>query len=168
MEKKTNDKVLIGMARKMKKPNTVVLAAAHAAHMIDCDFIFFNFENFDMNNNKVTGLIYHDGKWQEAKTRLPDVIDNSPPRKEHKHIFEAIKNSIPTTMRRIGNKDYVNKRLLKKKVYNHLIIPFRQVESHDIIIDFLDEHRKVVLKPTGGNQGENIYYIEKNGHSYEI
>lgn len=156
------------MARRMKKPNQVALAAAHAAHMIDCDFIFFNFENFDVDNNKVQGLVYQDGVWQKAVSRLPDVIDNSPPRKEHQPIFDAIKGTIPMTMRRIGNKDHVSKRILNDQVYDHLIIPFKKAQDHDVILRFLDEHHKVVLKPAGGNQGENIYYIEKMGDQYEI
>ena len=50
MIKVTDNKYLLGMMRQFKAPNHLVVAAVHAAHMIGCEFIFFqpdkiNFEN---------------------------------------------------------------------------------------------------------------------------
>lgn len=97
---------------------------------------------------------------------FPDVIDNSPSKKSSKNIYQQLEKRIPLTMRRIGNKDIISKRLLREKRYHHLIIPFQEIQTKKDVYNFLDRYELVIIKPRGGNRGRNIYFAEREDGKY--
>src|SRR5699024_10259687 len=157
----TNRKPVIGMMRHANKPNKVVLAAAHAAKMINCEFFYFQPDKVNFNKKKILGQFCINGTWEEHETNFLDVIDNSPPKKQTKHIHDKLQSVIPFTTFRIGNKNSVNKRIFDDGQYSELVIPFESINSKREIDLFLDKYSKTVIKPKSSNRGRNIFYIER-------
>jgi len=161
-------KPLIGMLRQFKQPNSMALAAALSANMLNCNFLFFNPEDIDLKNKKINGLVLDNGKWTRQISNYPDVVDNSPPRKENKAVYAELEKSIPFTMHRIGNKDYVSSNLIKDDDYKDLVIPYQTLTSEHDIYKMLELYKKIIVKPTGGNRGNGILYIEQVGQTYIV
>ncbi|WP_180524016.1 YheC/YheD family protein, partial [Staphylococcus haemolyticus] len=100
-------------------------------------------------------------------TEFPDVIDNSPSKKISKNIYQELEKTIPFTMHRIGNKDFVNKRLINER-YAELVIPYRDLKNINDVKEMLSVHSRIIIKPSGGNRGKGISYIEKKDDKYTI
>lgn len=149
------------MLRQFNTPNTMALSAALCANMLDCDFIFFNPSDVDLTNRKINGLTLVDGKWVRKLTNYPDAIDNSPARKANRSIYNELEKSVPFTMHRIGNKDFVSKKLMNDVEYRDLVIPYKNLNEFNDAMEMLNQHSKIIIKPTGGNRGNGIVYIEK-------
>lgn len=163
----TRKKPLIGMLRHFENPNTMAKAAALSAEMLDCDFFFFNPKDVDINHKNINGLFLKNGKWTRMVTEFPDVIDNSPSKKISKNIYQELEKTIPFTMHRIGNKDFVSKRLINEK-YAELVIPYRDLKNISDVKEMLSVHSRIIIKPSGGNRGKGIIYIEKKDDKYTI
>lgn len=159
-------KPVIGMMRHFARPNHLAVAAAFSAKMIDCEFFFFTPNDINFNNRKIEGFFYEDGQWVKRLTNFPDVVDNSPSRNSTRAIYEELEKHVPLTMRRIGNKNIVNKRILDDGIYSDLIIPFCETNNITEILAFLQRYEKIVIKPAGGNQGKGIRFIKKNNETY--
>ena len=99
-------------------------------------------------------------------TEFPDVIDNSPSKKISKIFIKNLK-TIPFTMHRIGNKNFVNKRLINER-YAELVIPYRDLKNINDVKEMLSVHSRIIIKPSGGNRGKGIIYIEKKDDKYTI
>ena len=158
--------VTIGMLRQFSKPNQLVLAAAHAAKMIDCNFFFFHPTDVNFESRKIMGLFYEDGEWVRRETEFPDVVDNSPSRREYRETFNRLSKEVPFTMRRIGNKDVVNNRIKQDAVFAKYIIPSNKITSVEDILAFLKEYDAIVVKPAGGNRGKGIHFIAKTEEGF--
>src|SRR5699024_9648801 len=115
-----------------------------------------------------TGLILDNFKWTRQISNYPDVVDKSPPRKENKAVYAELEKSIPFTMHRIGNKDYVSSNLIKDDDYKDLVIPYQTLTSEHDIYKMLELYKKIIVKPTGGNRGNGILYIEQVGQTYIV
>ena len=165
--KNTRKKPLIGMLRHFENPNTMAKAAALSAEMLDCDFFFFNPKDVDINHKNINGLFLKNGEWIRMVTEFPDVIDNSPSKKISKNIYQELEKTIPFTMHRIGNKDFVNKRLINER-YAELVIPYRDLKNINDVKEMLSVHSRIIIKPSGGNRGKGIIYIEKKDDKYTI
>lgn len=161
-------KPLIGMLRQFEKPNTMVKAAALSAAMLDCEFFFFNPEDVDIHNKKINGLFLKNGEWKKSITRFPDVIDNSPPRRASREVYKELEKTIPFTMHRIGNKDFVSKRLMSDKKYDGLVIPYKELRSINDVFEMLQSNTSIIIKPTGGNRGQGIIYAEKKNSKFSV
>lgn len=160
--------LVIGMMRNFQKPNHLAVAAAHAAQMINCEFFFFNPKDIDFESRQINASFYEQGKWVKRLTTFPDVVDNSPSRKENREIYTELEKHVPLTMRRIGNKDVVNKRIFDDGLYNDLIIPFQLVENSNDVHQYLKKYKKIIIKPASGRQGKGIRFIEKTEHNYIV
>jgi len=160
--------IRVGMFRQFKTPNTLVLAAAVSARMLDMEFFFFNPEDVDFDKQKIKGQFYENGNWIARETDFPDVIDNSPARKENAATYDRLAKAIPFTMRRIGNKDTIYKRLMKEGVYKELLIPTHNLSSLQDAVDCIENYGRVIMKPKGGNRGRGIFYIEKCRNNYSV
>lgn len=160
--------IKVGMLRQFNKPNTLVLAAAIAAKMLEMEFFFFNPKNIDFDRMVISGLFYEDGQWIRKETSFPDVVDNSPARKVNRQIYARLEEILPFTTHRIGNKDTIYKRLKQEMVYQDLLIPTRNIDTINDVISCLAEYKKVIIKPEGGNKGKGIYYIENKKDTYLI
>lgn len=163
----TRKKPLIGMLRHFKNPNTMAKAAALSAEMLDCDFFFFNPKDVDINHKSINGLFLKNGEWTRMVTEFPDVIDNSPSKKVSKNIYQELEKTIPFTMHRIGNKDFVSKRLINER-YAELVIPYRDLKNINDVKEMLSVHSRIIIKPSGGNRGKGIIYMEKKDDKYTI
>lgn len=163
-----NKTIVIGMMRDFLTPNHLATAAAHAAKMIDCEFFFFNPQDIDFKNRQIKASFYEQGAWVKRLTNFPDVVDNSPSRKANREIYTELEKYVPLTMRRIGNKDVVNKRIFDDGIYSDLVIPFQLVESSNDIYQYLEKYKKIIVKPAGGSQGKGIRFIEKTAHHYIV
>ena len=161
-------KPLIGMLRQFEKPNTMAKAAALSAAMLDCEFFFFNPQDVDLHNKKINGLFLKNGVWTKSITRFPDVIDNSPPRRASREVYKELEKTIPFTMHRIGNKDFVSKRLMSDKRYNGLVIPYKELRSVNDIFEMLQSNAGLIIKPAGGNRGQGIIYVEKKNSKFSV
>lgn len=157
--------IKVGMLRKYKEPNTVVLAAALAAKYYNMDFFFFNLEDVDFKREKIIGKFYIDGIWLKKETEFPDVIDNSPYKSSNKNAYEKLQSIVPFTTRRIGNKIFTYNKIKEDGVYQDLLIPTKKVQSIHDIPEYLNKYQKIIIKPEGGNRGRGICFIENKGES---
>lgn len=161
-----SNRPLIGMLRQFKRPNKLVRVAALEAEKLNCDFIFFHPEDINFKNQTISGQVYRNGKWEKQISRLPDAVDNSPSRKAYREIYKKLEEFTPLTMRRIGNKDVIAKRLIEQRMFANMVIPYEEVSSVQQVMDYLEQYNQIIIKPSGGNQGKGIHFLMKQENEY--
>lgn len=151
-------------------PKERIHALIDAAEEQDVKLVFFSSNDVDLDRRTVNADIYKDGKWEKTTTSLPDIIHNigSVSRAQQSIADRKLRRMIPFTSFFVGNKLYLPKKMVKYRKYAELLAFFRGVTDISVVIDFIDEHGRGVLKPILGRRGENIYFIEKKGNHYIV
>src|SRR5690554_264352 len=157
--------ILIGMLHHRRNPIKVKKSYAYAAvaKAEGAELLFFSPGRVDLDQKIINGYMYKDGKWQEVKSRFPDVIYNagSPDKlKEQQRVIDNLKSNIPFTTHSIGNKLSVYYRLKLDGTFKNYLIPSHNILSLKQFYHYLNHYRKIVFKPVNGHKGQNIVYIE--------
>ena len=165
--------VLIGMLHHRRNPEKVIKSYAYAAvaKAEGAELLFFSPGRVDFDKKIIDGYTYKDGKWQEVKSRFPDVVYNagSPEKlKKSQNIVDRLKEKLPFTTNSIGNKLSVYYRLKLDGTFADYLIPSHNILSIKQFFHYLDYYRKIVFKPVNGHKGQNITYIEKMDNKYII
>ncbi|GAA4072371.1 YheC/YheD family protein [Amphibacillus indicireducens] len=113
---------------------------------------------------------FENNKWVKEKRDFPTVINNiaSTQRIRQSLTERKLRRSHLVTSFALGNKMYLPKILLENRKYAELLVPFKIITNHDVIINYLKENKIGVLKPILGRQGQNIYFIERIKDKYKV
>ncbi|WP_458411568.1 YheC/YheD family protein [Schinkia sp. CFF1] len=164
---------LIGMLHQRKDPTTVIKSYAYAivAKAEGADFIYFSPGGVDFDTETIKGFVYENGSWKEQITPFPDVIYNtgSPEKLEKsKDILDRLRETIPFTTVSIGNKWSVNERLKRGKEFTQYLIPSKLLKEWKDLVEHLDAHQAVVVKPMDGRKGQGIYFIKSSEQGFIV
>lgn len=163
-----NNRPLIGMLREFKRANKLVTAAAIEAEKLNCNFIFFHPDDIDFESKTVEGQIYMNQKWEKKTLRFPDVVDNPLGTKKYRDIYIRLEEIIPFTSTKIGSKDIVANRIKEQKMFANMVIPYEMCSNSDQIMEYLQKHGRIIIKPKSGRNGKGILFIMKYENEYII
>ncbi|TFJ91637.1 YheC/YheD family protein [Lentibacillus salicampi] len=160
----------IGFMRNFKNPTTMAKITAMFCQSRGIDLIYLRPRDVNTTNNTVKGKMFVNNTWQAVNKELPIIIDVSAYcfNKKNQEIMEYLRNNtILTFDKKNGvNKERLQRELKKDEHFAHLVIPTREVESFSDIEDFLQQYASIVMKPIGGQRGNGIYILRKEGDTY--
>ena len=146
--------VTIGMLRNRERPTFSALAAAHAAVMQGAKLIFFSAADVDIVAENIRGWTYEHGGWRRVSSRLPDVIINDQSSIRHREIWDALQARVPFTSPLIGDKIEIMRRMEEGDFYRRLQIPTRRLTSFSVLLNMIERHGRIVVKPKDGSKRE--------------
>lgn len=145
-------------------------SCAAVAKLEGHDFFYFSPGKVDFENKLITGWVYENGEWIEKEMPFPDVIYNAsgPKTEKQQNVYRILKQTIPFTSHSVGTKMRVYEKVKKGKDFAEFLIPYKKIETFTTIIEFIDIYRKVVIKPSSGNKGRNVFFLEKSGERFVL
>ncbi|WP_102347304.1 YheC/YheD family endospore coat-associated protein [Bacillus sp. Marseille-P3661] len=162
----------IGMLHYRKHPDSIMKAYACAAvaKMEGVHFFFFSPGKVNFEKETILGYVFEEGTWREKDQPFPDVIFNATPMKTpfQKEVYRRLKKKIPFTSYPIGNKMKVFKIISTISEFSHFLIPSMKVKDCKQVLQQITDNQRVVMKPLKGNQGKQVFFIEKNNNLFEV
>jgi len=145
-------------------------AFAAVAKAEGAELLYFSPGAVDFEKGIINGHKYDGGEWISTVSRYPDVIYNATGFSGNKQLktAKALRQKIPFTSFSVGSKMTVYRNLMKYKKYSDYLILSEKVSSAEDFFAFLQRYPKVVLKPSWGRQGIDIYYVKKEGSEFKI
>jgi hypothetical protein len=126
-----------------------------AACMHKIKYFAFCTKDVDLENQTINGTFWEDGEFVKKITPFPTLFDfrlgNTLDRK-NPEVYQVSRHGI-------GDKFSNAKWLLEGKFADFVIES--QSYADCSIKEFLNKHKTIILKPSGGSNGEGIYKIEK-------
>lgn len=169
MEKQT---VLIGLFHNRADPRLVSRAYLYSAiaKLEGAELFYFTPKGVNLTKRQIKGLYYHHGEWLAKTYPFPDVIINAVNFQLpwQKTIENALRKEIPFTSYPVGSKLDVYQKLAKSPVLKQHLIPYQVLKKKSDLIQFLDKHPEIVVKPIRGHHGENVMRITKDGNKYQL
>jgi len=156
--------MLIGYLHYRKKPFGVNRAYTFAAVAKAEGAKALYFSPGAIDNGRINGYVYNNGEWEQTSSRYPDVVYNTTgfSRERQLSAVEALQQTgIPFTSYSIGTKMTVYKNLKRYKAFADYLVPSEAVMSKRHLSALLDRYSDIILKPSSGHQGQNIYRIRK-------
>lgn len=159
------DKIIIGVYRDFDPVGVIdnerLDAAIEESDKQNIRLVFFDNENINFKDELITGVYRYRGKWENIRTKIPEIIINPIPKGEaDRTAIENMLRGVSTfTSYQVISKMGLYNKLKDSKKYSKYAIESKEVESYIDILDSIERNKKVVLKPINGRQGDNIYLI---------
>lgn len=149
-----------------KVPRMYPLAAI--AKQENVFFYYFTPKHVNFDNQTVEGF-YYDNGWKKEVLPFPDIVINSARLKSESNIeiCKKLSKHVLFSEEKIGSKKAVD-RVLKKSKYRKHLPETIKLNSEADLIDFINKHHKVVLKPSKGAKGKSVYFITKEDQTIKI
>ena len=162
--------IVIGFMHYRKKPTNRAYAFSAVAKSEGAELLFFSPGAVDFEKRKINGYMYEKGEWVNVISDFPDVICNVTgfSKEKQDEIVDKLHEEIPFTSYPIGSKDTVYKNIMKYKEFSHYLVPSENVLSIERFFKLLDKYGEIVLKPSMGCQGKDVYYIHKENSFYKV
>lgn len=157
--------VSIGMMRPYP-PGAVAVAMAHAALHQGAEFFFFNPQDVDVEDETIDGQFYEDCEWKRRRTPLPDVVENSPIMSVPPKVWEMLVRRARITTPPLGGKLNIDQRMRKAGLFPELLIPTSPLRSADDLVQQIDLHEQVIVKPVFGSGGRSVMYFTTHQDGY--
>ena len=162
----------IGFMRNNKNPTELAKLVSITSKSYGIDVIYLRPKDVDMLNGKVSGKIFINNKWIQIQTELPKFIDISRfcfKRKNREIINYLRENTILSDDGRISfNKKRLQEKLSEDPKFKNLVIPSKIANEFDDILNFVEDYKKIVLKPVSGQFGDGIYILIKDDKNYRL
>ena len=162
--------VLLGFMHYRKKPTNKAYAYAAVAKSEGAEVLYFSPGAIDFEKKKIAGFMYLDGEWKKVTSDFPSVIFNIVgfARERQNQILDRLSEEVPFTSFPIGSKVTVYKNLMARGEFSNYLVPSEEISSVEQFFSLLNKYEEVVIKPSMGCQGKNVYYIKKQDEFYEI
>ncbi|WP_377891463.1 YheC/YheD family protein [Alkalihalobacillus sp. R86527] len=144
------------------------------AKFCDEHHIFFyvnTLKNWD--ENSVIGMRWHTDQWIESKLPLPAIIYNRIHSRRLENSSEI--NSLKELWRK-HNIPYFNEAFIDKWDVHEMLLLYEEIapylpesallDSMDSLVQMMNRHDTIYLKPINGSQGRHIYRISKSHDCY--
>lgn len=175
-EQLTSKQISMGMlvgtiknSGRFRKYNNMRFACTGVAKVKGHNFFFFRPEDIDFKNKIIYGFYYNkEGGYSRKKYRYPDVIIDRLRRRgleEFQHVYDEFEG-IPFNNVRDGgslDKSYIYKVVSESTEFKNFLIPYMDIVTTDEIMDFVNAHSKIILKPTVASFGDGIVSIFQKG-----
>jgi hypothetical protein len=136
--------------------------------------LFYVFPLQSFSNGYITGYHLKDGNWCKSKLPIPDVIYNRihSRKVEFGDVFHQFRKQLQEDQIPMFNDRFLS----KWEVYDVLMteehlqpyIPITKLYSKNNLVDMLQQHPVLFLKPLHGSQGRNIIRIEQDRGVYKL
>lgn len=152
--------------RKVKK----AYAFAAVAKAEGIDFFYFTPNKINFKEKIILGKVLENGQWAERVFPFPDVVYNAGASSSSQSRIKSDKLSemVPFTSHSVGSKFRVYNKINKGHKFANYLIPFKIIYNEKAIYEYLNNHQKIILKLTSGNQGTGLYYVERVGDKYLV
>jgi len=164
--------MLIGYMYHRKKPMGLNRAYAFAsvAKAEGAELLYFSPGAIDFEARRINGYVYRNGTWEDIVSPFPDVVCNVKNffKKKQLEAAKRLQREIPFTSISVGTKMVVYNNLMKYKEFAAYLVPTERVSSARRLLALTEQYPRLVLKPAGGHQGENICYIRRDGNVFKI
>lgn len=169
-------KVLIGLYKENSPLKMVrherIIALSEEAHKHGDELLIFSLTDVDYENKTVKAYIYdkESDKFQEKISPLPNVVINDAPkiRSKRNPLENKLREEIPFTCNLIGDKLNIYQKIIKKGVLSNYIIPTLKITDVENVVAFIQQHKKIIVKPTNGRQGKGLFKISLKSKQFYI
>jgi len=158
----------IGLLVSSTKPNNIHKACVYICSFYNLKFFYFTPEDMDYENKKINGYIFDGIEWNKEKQDYPQMIYDRLRRRTNVKYIDLY-NELNECVFNVKKESVIS----KLDVYNkfkdeEFCIPFIEINTIQDVIEFLDEYKKIILKPVIGKQGDGIFSLERQGSKYNI
>lgn len=164
--------MIIGLLHIRKDPKKVSRAYLYAAiaKLEGVELFYFTSKDVDFNEKTINGFFNENGKWVKRITCFPDVVINvgGPNTLKQTMIFDRLSRYVPFTSYKVGTKLSVYERIKKAKLFSEHVIPYRRIRNAKQVIDFIEEYKKIIIKPRSDSHGNMVHYLEGCDNGYLI
>ena len=171
----SNQKITIGVYLdpnnpRKSYPESRIKALVVEAEKQEAKLLFFSSEDVNFETEEIKGDMYINNSWEKVSHSFPDVIHNVgiTPRIRQSLTERKLRRKLPFTSFGVENKLHLPKKMLQYLTFADLLVPFKMVTDESIVIDFLNENGKAVLKPIVGRRGLEIYFVKKYKNHYIV
>lgn len=159
----------VGLLREKHKKGVLGRTLTYISNFYNIDFFVFTYDDVDLENETIDGLFFEDGQWVKKRTEFPDIVDNVPmDKRKYPEIFKALKKKAIFTTPGLGSKSFIFNKMQESKRFEDLIIPTDEVASYDDLKNHLQKYKKIVLKPTLGSKGRNIFVLNQSDEKIDV
>lgn len=162
--------MIVGFMRNYKQP--ILLAKMLSIHCkyYNIELLYFNPQDVDIDSQTINGKIFVKGNWKTVSRPIPKFIDISPYCFKYRKVVDFLKSKADLSN---DYHNWLDKNLLQKILeednnFNHLAIPTYEPTTGEEIKNYLDNFHKIILKPTGGQEGKNVYAVIKEGVNFRL
>lgn len=162
----------IGLMYDSGSTNTEYLeACAIIANYNQNNFYAFTPENIDYDNKVIKAKIFEGFEWKERVVRYPDVIYDRL-RMKNSAAFNVPYiefTEIPFTHKldtSVLHKVEISNQLSKYDQLKDVIIPYVKIENNEQVLEFIESHGSIILKPVHGSFAVGIIKLEKVGKRF--
>ncbi|MDX8045908.1 YheC/YheD family protein [Gracilibacillus sp. S3-1-1] len=159
--KKDKPKQYVGCVRNPKKPNEFHKLLAKACAHYGLTMIYYTPKQVDMENHLVTGKILINDKWHSKVVNIPVFNDVATLCFRHKEVTNYLRQMSTLSNDLIGTKTKQYRLIKSSDMFKDIVIPYITTNQPENIMNFLAKHSTIILKPSRGMKGENIYKVTK-------
>ncbi|MEF3330105.1 YheC/YheD family protein [Oceanobacillus oncorhynchi] len=156
--------------RNFINPPEYIKLLVKSAKYYNVDVIFSHPKNVDLDNEVIHGLTLKNNEWHDIDIPIPEYIDLNSYCYKYKNVITFLrKKSTLLNPKGFGSKQKIYNTLIKDGEFAKYVPATTQISDFDSLVDFMEEHNKVVLKPSVGHKGIGIYLINKvDQKSYKL
>ena len=123
-----------------------------------------------VNTKTIHGFIYDRGGWVNTVSRWPDAVCNVVgfSRDSQDDIVSELRKTVPFTHCAVGDKLTVFRNLQQTGAFSGYLIPSEKIVSVQHVFRLLETYPELVLKPSWGCQGTDVYYIARENDTVKI
>lgn len=162
--------MLVGFIDRPKTPPLIAKVTAIMGQYYGIDIIYSTPEDINIHKNLISGKMYKNNKWISVKKKLPPLIDAGSRafNRNTREITTYLRENTILTFDKKGtpSKARLQNELYKDNNFKHLVIPTENLDSFQTLVNFLEKHPSIILKPLTGQRGEGIYSISKQNDFY--
>lgn len=160
--------MIVGFMRNNPRPFGFVRILAKTSKYNNIDLVYFSPRDVDIEKEKINGKFLINNKWVPKEISVPTFVDASPYSFKHKKVIDFLKRNSTISTDSIGSKDETYDKLREDGEFSHLLIPTGEHIHFNDFLDFINKHKKVVVKPRDGLRGRNISMITKKWNKYKV
>lgn len=139
------------------------------AHAFGHQAFVFTVAGVDFEQRTVQGKTLHKDQVIRQQFDFPQVIQNRLTMDDKdKDSYIRLAQQIPFTTHRIGSKPEVFAILRQIDCVRHNLIALLSIDSYAHLIDYLQQHQQIILKPIASFQGRGIMTLFLDGQSVQI
>ncbi|OWR31790.1 hypothetical protein CDO73_04730 [Saccharibacillus sp. O23] len=129
---------------------------------------FFGVEDINPERRTITALHPHGDQFHLRETPYPDIVLNEYPELAAKRpeAEKALRAAVPFAVHLIGDKASVYDSL--RSEFAEILLPTERLDEPERVLDMLESHDDLVLKPTDGRRGDGLIRIRPATGGYRI